>query len=88
MDKSLLDSVARSFVPGREGVLAAHENAYTIKKRLKSIDAESTEEARRSYRELSVWHCKQQKGARQSHEERMRLLRSTRNDDSRNRDSS
>ncbi len=52
MDSSSLDTVARALVPGGKGILAADESAGTIKKRLKSIDVESTEEARRSYREL------------------------------------
>jgi fructose-bisphosphate aldolase class I len=52
MDLSSLVAVARGLVPGGKGILAADESSGTIKKRLKSIDVESTEEARRSYREL------------------------------------
>jgi fructose-bisphosphate aldolase, class I len=52
MDPLSLDTVARALVPGGKGILAADESSGTIKKRLKSIDVESTEEARRFYREL------------------------------------
>jgi len=52
MNAQLLESVARSLVPTARGILAADESLGTIKKRFKSIDLDSTEEARRSYREM------------------------------------
>jgi fructose-bisphosphate aldolase class I len=47
-----LESVARALVAPGRGILAADESTGTIEKRLKSIDVESTEENRRSYRNL------------------------------------
>ena len=47
-----LEAVARAIVAPGKGILAADESHPTIEKRFKSIDVESTEENRRSYREL------------------------------------
>lgn len=47
-----LESVARALVAKGKGILAADESTGTIKKRLASINVESTEETRRAYREL------------------------------------
>jgi fructose-bisphosphate aldolase class I len=47
-----LESVARAIVAPGKGILAADESSPTIKKRFDSINAESTEENRRSYRQL------------------------------------
>jgi len=52
MNQQVLESVAHSLVPKAKGILAADESSGTIKKRFKSIDLESTEETRRSYREI------------------------------------
>ena len=52
MTKHELESVARALVPEGKGILAADESFGTIKKRLASINLDSTEETRRSYREL------------------------------------
>ena len=47
-----LESVARAIVAPKKGILAADESTSTIAKRLAAIKVESTEEARRRYREL------------------------------------
>jgi len=47
-----LHETARALVAEGKGILAADESDGTIKKRLDSIGVESTEENRRSYREL------------------------------------
>ena len=47
-----LESTARALVAEHKGILAADESDGTIKKRFDSIDVESTEENRRSYRDL------------------------------------
>src|SRR5437867_9230867 len=47
-----LESVARKLVAPGKGILAADESSPTIEKRLKSIDVASTEENRRTYREI------------------------------------
>jgi fructose-bisphosphate aldolase, class I len=47
-----LNSVVRAMVAKGKGILAADESSGTIKRRLDSIKVESTEENRRSYREL------------------------------------
>lgn len=47
-----LEAVARALVPEGKGILAADESTGTIKKRLNSINVESTEENRRRYRQL------------------------------------
>jgi fructose-bisphosphate aldolase class I len=45
-------SVARSLVAAGKGILAADESAPTIEKRFKAVNVPSTEENRRTYREL------------------------------------
>ncbi len=52
MDKQKLEAVARGIVAPGKGVLAADESFPTIEKRFNSINLDSTEEYRRSYREL------------------------------------
>ena len=52
MAASELAKIARTLVAEGKGILAADESTGTIEKRLRSIDIESTEEARRAYREL------------------------------------
>jgi fructose-bisphosphate aldolase class I len=52
MDKQKMETVARGIVAPGKGVLAADESFPTIKKRLNNINLESTEDYRRSYREL------------------------------------
>jgi hypothetical protein len=52
MNRSELESIARAMVAKGKGILAADESGGTIKKRFDSIQLESTEEARRTYREL------------------------------------
>lgn len=52
MNEDELKAVARAIVAGQKGILAADESGPTIKKRLASINVESTEENRRRYREL------------------------------------
>ncbi len=47
-----LDSIANAMTPVGKGILAADESSGTIAKRFAAIGLESTEEARRSYREL------------------------------------
>ncbi len=47
-----LEATAQAMVAPGEGILAADESAPTIKKRFDSIQAESTEENHRSYREM------------------------------------
>jgi len=47
-----LESVAQALVAPGKGILAADESTGTIEKRFKSIGVESTEENRRSYRNL------------------------------------
>jgi fructose-bisphosphate aldolase class I len=47
-----LATTARALVAPGEGILAADESSGTIEKRLRSIDVDSTEEARRAWREL------------------------------------
>lgn len=47
-----LENVARSLVAPGKGILAADESAPTIEKRFRSVGVQSTEENRRSYREL------------------------------------
>ena len=49
--KELALTVAELTAPGK-GILAADESGSTIEKRLKAVNVASTEEARRSYREL------------------------------------
>jgi fructose-bisphosphate aldolase class I len=52
MNRSELESIARAMTSKGRGILAADESGATIKKRFDSIKLESTEEARRSYREM------------------------------------
>ena len=52
MNVSELEKVARAMVAKGKGILAADESSGTIKKRFDSIQLESTEENRRTYREL------------------------------------
>jgi fructose-bisphosphate aldolase, class I len=47
-----LEATARALVAPGKGILAADESSGTIKKRFDSIGVESTEENRRSYREM------------------------------------
>ena len=47
-----LESVAQAMVAPGKGILAADESTPTIKKRFDTIDTESTEENRRTYREM------------------------------------
>ncbi len=49
---SELEATARAMVAPGKGILAADESSPTIKKRFDSIQVESTEENRRSYREM------------------------------------
>jgi fructose-bisphosphate aldolase, class I len=52
MNPSELARIAGAMVAKGKGILAADESTATIKKRFDSIKLESTEEARRSYREM------------------------------------
>ena len=52
MNRSELESIARAMVAKGKGILAADESSGTIKKRFDGIKLESTEEARRTYREM------------------------------------
>lgn len=52
MNRGDLERVARAMVAEGKGILAADESSGTIKKRFDGIKLESTEEHRRSYREL------------------------------------
>jgi fructose-bisphosphate aldolase class I len=52
MNRTELESIAHAMVEKGRGILAADESTSTIKKRFDSIKLESTEEARRSYREM------------------------------------
>jgi len=52
MDRSELERVARAMVVKGKGILAADESTGTIKKRFDAIKLESTEEHRRTYREM------------------------------------
>lgn len=52
MNTNNLAAVARAMAPEGRGILAADESTGTIKKRLASINVESTEENRRTYRDL------------------------------------
>ncbi len=47
-----LESVARAMVAEGKGILAADESSPTIKKRFDTITTESTEENRRTYRQM------------------------------------
>src|SRR5829696_5042990 len=52
MNLAELNKVAEAMVAPGKGILAADESSGTIKKRFDSIGVESTEDARRDYREL------------------------------------
>jgi fructose-bisphosphate aldolase class I len=52
MNTAELDRVARAMVAKGKGILAADESTSTIAKRFASIKVESTEEHRRTYREM------------------------------------
>jgi fructose-bisphosphate aldolase class I len=52
MDKSEMQTTARAMVAPGKGILAADESLPTIEKRFKTIGVASTEENRRTYREL------------------------------------
>jgi fructose-bisphosphate aldolase, class I len=52
MAQNELHATARALVAEGKGILAADESTGTIKKRLDSIELESTEENRRAYRDL------------------------------------
>jgi fructose-bisphosphate aldolase class I len=52
MNRNELTRIARAMVVKDKGILAADESSGTIKKRFDSIKLESTEEARRTYREM------------------------------------
>ncbi len=52
MNRSELETTAKAMVAKGKGILAADESSGTIKKRFDTIKLESTEEARRTYREL------------------------------------
>jgi fructose-bisphosphate aldolase class I len=52
MKNENLESIARKLVAPGKGILAADESSPTIEKRLKSINVSSTEENRRTYREI------------------------------------
>ena len=52
MKNNELIDIAQALVPAGKGILAADESSGTIAKRFASIEAGSTEENRRSYREL------------------------------------
>ena len=52
MDIQQLISTAQALVAPGKGILAADESASTIKRRFDSINAESTEDNRRTYREM------------------------------------
>lgn len=52
MDLGQLSSIAEAMVADSRGLLAADESTGTIKKRFDGINVESTEDARRDYREM------------------------------------
>src|SRR5437868_7805366 len=52
MNPTELARIAKAMVVKNKGILAADESTGTIKKRFDSIKLESTEEHRRTYREL------------------------------------
>jgi fructose-bisphosphate aldolase class I len=52
MNRSELERIARAMVVTNKGILAADESSGTIKKRFDGIKLESTEENRRTYREM------------------------------------
>ncbi|MGH6717284.1 MAG: class I fructose-bisphosphate aldolase, partial [Bradyrhizobium sp.] len=52
MNLADLNRVALAMVEPGKGILAADESSGTIKKRFEAIKVESTEQARRDYREM------------------------------------
>ncbi|MBA2690467.1 MAG: fructose-bisphosphate aldolase class I [Burkholderiales bacterium] len=52
MDKALMEKTARAMIAQGKGLLAADESSGTCEKRFKSVGVASTEENRRTYREL------------------------------------
>jgi fructose-bisphosphate aldolase class I len=52
MNRNELERIAKAMVAKGKGILAADESSATIKKRFDKINLESTEEARRTYREM------------------------------------
>ena len=52
MNLDELNKVAQAMVAPGKGILAADESSGTIKKRFDAIGVESTEDARRDYREM------------------------------------
>src|SRR5258708_9297586 len=52
MNTAELSATARALVAKNRGIVAADESTSTIKKRFDSIKLESTEENRRTYREM------------------------------------
>ena len=52
MDLKELATTAKSIVASGKGILAADESSGTIKRRFDTINVESTEENRLSYREM------------------------------------
>jgi fructose-bisphosphate aldolase, class I len=52
MNRGELESIAKAMIAKGKGILAADESGGTIKKRFDGIKLESTEEARRTYREM------------------------------------
>ena len=52
MNPEVLKATAQAMVADGKGVLAADESTGTIKKRLDSINTESTEDSRRTYRDM------------------------------------
>ena len=54
MDRTSLERIANAMVARGKGILAADESAPTIKRRFDTIGLESTEENRRTWRELLI----------------------------------
>ena len=54
MDKTSLERIANAMVARGKGILAADESAPTIRRRFDTIGLESTEENRRTWRELLI----------------------------------
>lgn len=54
MSETDMEDIATALVAKSKGILAADESTGTIKKRFDSINAKSTEESRRDYREMLI----------------------------------
>ena len=54
MSTQELETTARAMVAEGKGILAIDESSPTIKKRFDGINIESTEENRRTYRDLLI----------------------------------